>query len=115
MDKPNSENRNQHFADKSELEALKVTLQKLNRGVRVPITGIIELASLLIEDDKDEVKVRTADLKMMKESAESVISIIDGALAGNGRARKSPKSVDVNEVMGKLNQLYHSNGKQKSL
>lgn len=83
MDKPISENSIKIITATSKLETLRETLEKLNHDVRTPITGIIELASLLIEDGKEEVEVRTIDLKMIKESAESIIGIIDGVLAEN--------------------------------
>lgn len=88
MNKPISENRIQQLRVKSKLEALRNTLHKLNHDVRTPITGIIELASLLIEDEKDEVEVCTNDLKIIKESAESVIGIIDSVLTENVDSNK---------------------------
>jgi len=83
MDKPISNNRIHKLPFKTKLEARRDILHKLNHDVRTPIGRIIELANLLIENDKEEIEVRSADLKMIKVSAESIIDIIDSVLAEN--------------------------------
>ena len=70
-----------------ELNKLKATLHKLNHDVRSPINGIILMAELLIDDldeDNDEDKVQSQEFKMMKESAETIIDIINRVLETSG-------------------------------
>ncbi|TVR35524.1 MAG: sensor histidine kinase [Balneolaceae bacterium] len=70
-----------------ELNKLKATLHKLNHDVRSPINGIILMAELLIDDideDNDEEQVQVEEFKMVKESAETIIDIIDRVLETSG-------------------------------
>jgi len=76
------------------MEALSNTLHKLNHDVREPIYGIIGLTNLLIED-KEQIKVRTKDIAMIKESAELIIDIIDEVLAGRATINND---ADTNET-----------------
>lgn len=91
------------------IEALGDSLQKLNHDVRSPINGIIGLADLLIED-KEHVKVRTKDIIMIKESAETIIDIIDGVLSGidgNQTSGKKQEKKDISVVINKIKRLYN--------
>ncbi|MFH5884837.1 ATP-binding protein [Halalkalibaculum sp. DA3122] len=63
----------------SKLEVLSDSLHKLNHDVRTPISGIMGISDLLIEK-KDYIEFPARELTMIKESAETILNIIDGVL-----------------------------------
>jgi len=73
-----------------ELDSCRDDLLKLNHDVRSPINGIMGMVDLLIEDI-EEVKVQAArDIRMIKESAQSIVDLITSVL--------TPLNGDINKV-----------------
>ncbi|CAN5378446.1 hypothetical protein BH23BAC3_BH23BAC3_19640 [soil metagenome] len=104
----NSKSDSRHLKLSIKLEALKDTLHKLNHDVRTPINGIIGLTNLMIED-KDRVVVRTSDISMIKDSAESIIDMIDEVLAEKDltlKARAFPDYREITSVLDHIKRLY---------
>lgn len=93
-----------HYKLSAKLEALSDTLHKLNHDVRSPINGIIGLTNLMIED-KDRVQVRTKELVMIKESAESIIDIIDEVLMEKDLSKKADTFPDFREITFVINNI----------
>ncbi len=99
-----SKSDSRHHKLSAKLEALSDTLHKLNHDVRSPINGIIGLTNLMIKD-KDRVQVRTKELAMIKESAESIIDIIDEVLMEKELSKKTDTFSDYREIAFIINQI----------
>ncbi len=93
-----------------ELDTFRDNLHKLNHDVRSPISGIIGMADLLIEDI-EEVNIQAArDIKMIKESAQSIADIITGVLAtwdGDKNNEKLLKSKTLSNLLEKIEAIYN--------
>jgi len=104
-----------------ELGALKSNLQRLNHDVRSPINGITGLADLII-GETDNVNVRTRDILLIKESARSIIDIInDVATAGAQEVNevRKEKSTTVMKplsyVLDKIEKLFNPLAQNKNV
>ncbi|CAN5378928.1 hypothetical protein BH23BAC3_BH23BAC3_19720 [soil metagenome] len=101
----------------SSSDALRDRLKKLNHDVRNPINGIVGMANLLIED-KDYVEVRTDDIVLIKESAETIIGLIDEVLEDIEASREKNLNQDqipVVNILKKIKRLYNPLVKEKVL
>lgn len=101
----------------NKFDSLSDSLHKLNHDVRSPINGIIGLADLLIED-KDSIEVPTKNIIMIKESAESIIGIIDGVLTAKVNQNNSEKLPDKNSlanILEIIKRLYSPQAQNKDL
>jgi len=102
----------------SDSDALRDRLKKLNHDVRNPINGIVGMASLLIDDEDDYVNVRTEDIVLIKESAETIIGLIDEVLADlklkEAEARDEGQ-VPVVSILKKIKRLYTPLVQEKDL
>lgn len=97
-----------YFENNSSHSKVFDSIRKLNHDVRSPINGIVGIASLLIEDKK-WVKVRTQDITMIKEAAETIIEIIDDVLDENDFTKNMPYSLQQRslcETFEKIRSLY---------
>jgi signal transduction histidine kinase len=114
MDKKNQNIENSIPADS---EALRDRLKKLNHDVRNPINGIVGMASLLI-DEEDFVKVRTDDIVLIKESAETIIGLIDEVLTDLQLKKTEEGDEDrvlVVSILKKIKRLYNPLVQEKDL
>lgn len=101
----------------SDSEALRDRLKKLNHDVRNPINGIVGMASLLIDED-DYVKVRTDDIVLIKESAETIIGLIDEVLIDLELKKAEDHDeglVPVVSILKKIKRLYNPLVQEKDL
>ncbi len=109
------ENRYKDIASK--LDTLRDNLHKLNHDVRTPISGIVGMSDLLIEK-KNHDKFPDQELKMIKESAETTLSIIDGVLEnldnGNSQHKKTGEK-PLTDVIEKIKHLYNPLVQKKDL
>ncbi|NGP75660.1 HAMP domain-containing histidine kinase [Balneolaceae bacterium YR4-1] len=101
----------------SNLEALNDCFHKLNHDLRSPISGILGISDLLTEE-KDNTEFPTQELTMIKESAETILDIIDEVLVdtktgSNGHKKQEESSVEV--IIEQLKHLYHPPAKAKGL
>jgi signal transduction histidine kinase len=96
-----------------ELNKLKATLHKLNHDVRSPINGIILMAELMIDDieqENDEEKVQVEEFKMLKESAETIIDIINRVLETSGVNKFNERLLEkepLSSIPEKIEALYY--------
>lgn len=67
----------------SELDLLKSRIQHLNHDLRNPLYGIIGMLDLMVneDDDEDQIEVQTGDLIIIRQSAQSLLGIINGTLS----------------------------------
>jgi signal transduction histidine kinase len=102
----------------NKFDSLSDSLHKLNHDVRSPINGIIGMADLLIED-KDRIEVPTQDIIMIKESAESIIGIIDGILTArvnqNNSEQLPPDKNSLANILETIKRLYSPQAQNKNL
>lgn len=64
----------------SKLNHLNSCMKNLNHDIRSPLGGITGMIDLLLMENKDQVNVQTHDLMMIKESAQSLLDLINGTL-----------------------------------
>lgn len=113
----NFENSGNKKSISSSSEALRDRLKKLSHDVRNPINGIVGMTNLLIED-KDYVEVRTEDIVLIKESAESIIDLIDEVLNSITESNKNTQSHDripLVNILKKIKRLYTPLVQEKAL
>jgi signal transduction histidine kinase len=106
-----------HRIASEELDTLRDHVKKLNHDVHSPVSGIIMMADLLIEDI-EEVKVQALDIQMIKESAQSIVDIINGVMASwdaDKNKEKLLKSVPLSNVLDKIETLYKPLAQNKNL
>lgn len=101
----------------NKFDSLSDSLHKLNHDVRSPINGIIGMTDLLIED-KDRIEVLTQDIIMIKESAESIIGMIDGVLTtkvNQTNSEKLPDKDSLANILETIKRLYRPQAQNKNL
>lgn len=64
---------------KTKFTTLHESIHKINHDVRPPISGIVGVSDLLLEE-KDHTEFPTQQITMIKEAAESIINIVDEVL-----------------------------------
>ena len=99
------------------LNVLKDNLHKLNHDISSPISGIVLLADLLMEDT-EEVKVQSRDIKMFKESALVIPDIITGILATEDvdiNIEKMLEKKPLSDVLKKIEGLYNPLAQNKNV
>lgn len=64
---------------KNNLGALSDDIHKINHDVRTPISGIVGISDLLLEE-KEHIDFPSQGIRMIKEAAETILHIIDGIL-----------------------------------
>lgn len=109
------ENRYKDIASK--LDTLSDSIHKLNHDLRTPISGIVGMTDLLIEE-KNHVEFPDQELKMIKESSETTLSIIDEVLEnldnGNSQHKKAGEK-PLTDVIEKIKHLYNPLVQKKDL
>ncbi len=111
------ENRYRGMASK--LEALSDSFHKLNHDVRTPISGIVGISDLLI-GEKDHIEFPAEDLRMIKESAETILDMIDEVLEDlnsdthNSEDEKRKKN-RLSSIVEQLKRLFHPPSKAKGV
>jgi len=101
----------------SSSDVLRERLKKLNHDVRNPINGIMGMANLLIED-KDYVEVRTDDIVLIKESAETIIGLIDEVLEdieASSEKNLNQDRIPIVNILKKIKRLYNPLVQEKDL
>lgn len=114
---PHFENNGDHKSNSTYSDTLRDRLKKLNHDVRNPINGIVGMADLLIEE-KDYVEVRTNDIVLIKESAETIIGLIDEVLDDIEASREKTLNQDqipVVIILKKIKRLYNPLVQEKDL
>lgn len=106
---------NQEFEDKfmlvySELEFLKKRMEILKHDLRGPLGGITGMIDLQLVEGKDLVEMKTSDLIMIKESAQSLLNLINGSLVTKDTQTNLWESVNIDKnlssVITEINRLY---------
>ncbi len=104
----------------SKLESLSDSLHKLNHDVRTPITGILGISDLLIEEE-EHVEFPDQELTMIKESAETILNMIDEVLEDldidthNGEEGEKRKNNPFGNIVEQLKRLFHPPSKAKGV
>lgn len=109
------ENRYRGMASK--LEALSDSFHKLNHDLRSPISGIVGISDLLIEEN-EHIEFPTQELTMIKESAETILNVIDEVLedakiGNNGHEKQEESRIEI--IIEHLKHLYNPPAKSKGL
>ncbi|WP_340105851.1 sensor histidine kinase [Rhodohalobacter sp. 8-1] len=102
----------------SELDLLKSRMKNLNHDIRSPLGGITGMMDLLIIEEDDIVKVRTSDLNIIKESAQSLLNLVNGTLlVGESQKEGGSKNIDrkLSSAMLEINRLYLPMAQNKDL
>lgn len=115
---------NQKLENKFKLASMKVdylknSLKNLNHDLRSPLGGIIGMMELLINDNEEKKAIKTSDLLMIKESAQSIFHIMNTALAEDISeiSLKEPHKNDkiLSSAMMEINRLYLPMAKNKGV
>lgn len=106
----NQELENKYVLLSSKLDLLKKRIQNLKHDLRNPLFGITGMVNLMNIEDKDQIEVQTRDLIMIKESAESLLDLINGALVIEDTQNNLEENVNIDRdlasVITKINRLY---------
>lgn len=106
----NQELENNYVLLSSKLDLLKKRIQNLKHDLRNPLFGITGMIDLMDIEDKDQIIAQTRDLIMIKESAESLLDLINSALVIEDTPKNLKKSVNndrtLSSVITKINRLY---------
>ncbi len=109
------ERRNRSIASK--MEAYKESFHKINHDLRTPISGIVSVADLLVEKEHQD-GFPDQELKMIKESAETIINLVDNVLEDldtDNKDNEKPKQNYLGDIVEQLKRLYHPPAKVKGL
>jgi signal transduction histidine kinase len=94
----------------SKLDHLENRMQNLKHDLRGPLSGITGMLDLLIIEDKDQVKIQTSHLIMIKKSAQSILDLVNGTLVVEGTENSLKKNLNIDRilssVMVEINRLY---------
>lgn len=94
----------------SELEQLKSRMKNLNHDLRSPLGGITGMLDLLITEDKDQFEVQSSDLSVIKESAQSILDLVNSTLAVEETEKKLKENSKndrlLTSAMMEINRLY---------
>ena len=94
----------------SKNEFLKKSILHLKHDIRNPLSGITGLLDLLIVEDKDQFEVKTSDMIMIKESAQSVLDLVNNTLVTDAAEKGLHENMDVDRLltsaMMDINYLY---------
>jgi signal transduction histidine kinase len=108
-----------HVLVSSKLDHLNTRIQKLNHDLRSPLGGITGLLDLLINEDKEQIEVQTCDLIIIRESAQSLLNLINGALVvmDTQNGEKESMNIDrkLSSVIIEINRLYLPLAKHKGI
>lgn len=85
-------------------------MQNLKHDLRSPLSGITGMLDLLISDNKNQIEVQTGDLIMIKESAQSLLDLINGTLVVPDAQKSLNESKDIGRILSsvilEINRLY---------
>lgn len=103
----------------SELDLLKSRMKNLNHDLRSPLGGITGMMDLLITKEDEIVEVKTRDLNIIKESAQSLLDLVNGTLLVGESQKRSDgsKNIDrkLSSAMMEINRLYLPMAQNKHL
>ncbi|NGP87556.1 sensor histidine kinase [Fodinibius halophilus] len=101
----------------NKLDSWDDSFHKLNHDVRTPITGIVGLADLL-NQEKESFKEPIQELTLIKESAETILEIIDDVLENlntNSNGQEEREKNCFTNIIKQLQRLYIPPAKVKGL
>ena len=97
---------NRYILVSSKINHLKNSIKNLNHDVRSPIGAIIGMIDLFNVEDKDKVEVDTQDLMMMRESAQSLLDLINSSLEDQDIHERMNIDRVLSSVISEINRLY---------
>lgn len=97
---------NRYILVSSKINYLKNSLKNLNHDVRSPIGAITGMVDLLIRDDKDKIEVHSQDLRMIQESAKSLLDLINSTLEEQDIHESMNIDRILSSVISEINRLY---------
>lgn len=99
-----------HILVSLKLDQLKKRMQNLNHDLRNPLGGITGMLDLLIIEDKDLIEVQTRELIMIRESAQSLLNLINDTLMGWDSNNCENESMNIernlSSVLIEIDRLY---------
>jgi signal transduction histidine kinase len=108
-----------HVLVSSKLDHLKNHIQNLNHDLRSPLGGITGLLDLLINEEKEKTEVQTIDLVIIRESAQSLLNLINDALMTRDTQNGAKESLNIDRklssVIIEINRLYLPLAKHKGI
>lgn len=103
----------------SKLMHLKNGLKNLNHDLRSPLSGITGMIDLMLEDSKNQLEVNASDLIMIRDSAKSILDLINGTLLNlNFQKKPGPNMIKdgmLSSVLQEINQLYQPVAQNKGI
>lgn len=103
----------------SRVEYLKDHVQNLKHDLQSPLGGIIGMLDILISDDKDHVDVETRDLIMIKDSAQSLLDLVNENFVIRDDLQNENQSTNIDRklssAMKEIHRLYLPMAKNKGI
>ena len=92
----------------SELNHLKSHIQNLNHDLRNPLYGIIGMLDLMINEDEDRIEVQTCDLKIIKESAQALMDLVNDTYVIRGIKKREDESMSIDRNLSSaIREIHH--------
>ncbi|PKD44333.1 sensor histidine kinase [Rhodohalobacter barkolensis] len=103
----------------SRVEYLKNHVQNLKHDLQSPLGGIIGMLDILISDDEDQVDVETRDLIMIKDSAKSLLDLVNDNFVSRDDLESENLSTNIDRrissAMKEIHRLYLPMAKNKGI
>lgn len=103
----------------SRMEYLNNDMQNLKHDLQSPLGGIIAMLDILISDEKDQVDVENRDLKMIKDSAQSLLDLVNENFSIRDELQSEKKSTNIDRsltsAMKEIHRLYLPMAKNKAI
>ncbi|WP_372906210.1 sensor histidine kinase [Rhodohalobacter sp.] len=103
----------------SRVEYLNNHVRNLKHDLQSPLGGIIGMLDILISDDKDRVNVETRDLKMIKDSAQSLLDLVDEEFVIGDDLQSEKQNINIDKrlssAMKEIHRLYLPMAKNKGI
>lgn len=106
---------NRYTLISSKINHLKNCIKYLNHDVRSPIGAITGMIDLLLVKDKDLIEVHTQDLMIIKQSANSLLDLINGTLEEQDIHDSMNIDRILSSVITEINRLYLPMAKNKGV
>ncbi|MFU8861958.1 MAG: sensor histidine kinase [Cyclonatronaceae bacterium] len=100
-------------------DQLEKSIKNLNHDLRSPLGGITGMIDILLFKKEDKLVVDASELNVIRESAQSILNLINATVETAGAQKKSEKHLYIDELLSsammEINRLYSPMAKNKDI